>query len=480
MRAFLFAATGLVAGLVAYLAVPDGIPGDVLYTLVGVAALGASAVGVLRRIRTRRWPWALIVAGAACWVVADLLYTIQSHRTGESVIFGPIDALYLAGYPLMSLGLMLVGNRLWHRNSAIVWVDSTIITVAGALLVWVVVIEPALRTAGMGTMDEVLAVSYPLADCLLLASVVRFSTAAPWKSMSRHLLLASVLTMLVVDCAFLVYANQNREFPAAVNSLYDLSYVLLALGLLHPRINDLAAPPAPLDVLNGARLWFLGASTLIAPAILLIELAFGLQVSALAVGLSSIVLCTMAMVRMFGMLRIVNEQSAELSEVARRDHLTQLPNRRTADAFLGRALAAGSSFSVAMMDLDSFKAYNDSRGHNAGDHLLVEAAVAWTAHLPPGALLARYGGEEFLLLMIDASVEELTALTGRMRAATPDDQSFSAGVATWTAEEDAKAVLHRADSALYRAKAAGRARTLPDPPAAAVTETELASAQPGR
>jgi hypothetical protein len=57
MRAFLLTASGLLAGLVAYLVMPDGIPRDAIYTVVGVAALAASAVGVWRRIRTHRWPW---------------------------------------------------------------------------------------------------------------------------------------------------------------------------------------------------------------------------------------------------------------------------------------------------------------------------------------------------------------------------------------------------------------------------------------
>ena len=354
---------------------------------------------------------------------------------------------------------MLVGHRLWHRHSAIVWLDSTIITAAGALLVWVLMIDPSLRDAGLAGLDRVIALSYPLADCLLLASFVRFSTVAPWRSPSRHLLLGSGVVMLLADWSFLYAANQGLDFPAPLNALFDLSYILLGLSLLHPKLADLAAPDIPLDVLSGARLALLGASTAIGPIVLICQLAFGLPVTGWAVGLASMVLCVLAMVRMYGMLHLLRQQGDELASVARLDHLTQLPNRRTADHFIGRAMGADSPLVVAMLDLDFFKAFNDTRGHNAGDRQLVQTAEQWSALLPTDGLLARYGGEEFLL-MTTGTAEELGALTEALRPVTPEDQTFSAGIAAWDGHEDAQMLLHRADLALYRAKEEGRDRTV--------------------
>ena len=84
-----------------------------------------------------------------------------------------------------------------------------------------------------------------------------------------------------------------------------------------------------------------------------------------------------------------------------------MPNRRHWDEHLprelGRSLRYDESICVAMLDLDRFKDYNDTYGHQAGDRLLKEVTAAWRAVLRPYDLLARYGGEEFSLTLMDAS-----------------------------------------------------------------------------
>jgi diguanylate cyclase (GGDEF)-like protein len=112
-----------------------------------------------------------------------------------------------------------------------------------------------------------------------------------------------------------------------------------------------------------------------------------------------------------------------------------------------------------MLDLDNFKAFNDTRGHNAGDRQLVQSAQQWSALLPKEGLLARYGGEEFLLLTT-GTPEQLAILTEALRPVTPEEQTFSAGIAAWDGHEEPVALLQRADLALYEAKENGRNRTV--------------------
>ena len=153
-----------------------------------------------------------------------------------------------------------------------------------------------------------------------------------------------------------------------------------------------------------------------------------------------------------------------LARMARTDDLTGLPNRRAWDQEMVRELARAkreeTSLTVAMVDLDFFKAYNDAHGHQAGDRLLKEAAGAWRSVLRETDLIARYGGEEFAIALPGCSLEEAVRLVERLRAVTPWGESCSAGIATWNREEQAESLLGRADEALYEAKQAGRNRTV--------------------
>lgn len=154
----------------------------------------------------------------------------------------------------------------------------------------------------------------------------------------------------------------------------------------------------------------------------------------------------------------------QLERLARHDPLTGLANRRTLDtslvAELDRAARSGRPLSVVMLDVDHFKDYNDEHGHQAGDALLVAAARAWQGELRPSDILVRYGGEEFTALLPDCSSADARVVAERLRAAAPAGVTVSAGVTTALAGEAPATVLGRADAALYRAKRAGRDRTV--------------------
>jgi diguanylate cyclase (GGDEF)-like protein len=156
------------------------------------------------------------------------------------------------------------------------------------------------------------------------------------------------------------------------------------------------------------------------------------------------------------------ELMATLAEVARTDDLTGLPNRRAWDEALDRELSRARREStplcIGMVDLDRFKDYNDVHGHQDGDRLLKQLAASWRAELRATDVLARYGGEEFALALPGCDLEDATALVERLRAATPADQTASAGLVYWDGSESAEHLFGRADKALYTAKASGRDR----------------------
>lgn len=150
----------------------------------------------------------------------------------------------------------------------------------------------------------------------------------------------------------------------------------------------------------------------------------------------------------------------EIKVLASSDALTGLPNRRTLDEQLPREMArarrSSAPLCLAILDLDYFKAYNDAHGHPAGDGMLRDCAEAWDSELRGEDTIVRYGGEEFLVLLPGASLDQAAGTVERLRAATPDGQTCSAGLACWDFSERVEDLLERADVALYAAKDAGR------------------------
>jgi diguanylate cyclase (GGDEF)-like protein len=145
-----------------------------------------------------------------------------------------------------------------------------------------------------------------------------------------------------------------------------------------------------------------------------------------------------------------------LNDEALTDALTGLPNRRAWERHLRQLSAAGQPLAIAMLDLDHFKQFNDTRGHPTGDRLLRETAAAWRDQLRAGDFLARIGGEEFGLLLLDCDTNTATEVVDRLREQVTHNQTCSAGIAITAPQETPDATIERADVALYEAKAQGR------------------------
>jgi diguanylate cyclase (GGDEF)-like protein len=152
---------------------------------------------------------------------------------------------------------------------------------------------------------------------------------------------------------------------------------------------------------------------------------------------------------------------ARLDGLAHSDPLTALPNRRAWSMELRHAMAraaeTGTPLTVAVVDLDHFKEFNDAHGHESGDGLLIDSARAWRARLRRDDVLARLGGDEFAILLPCCDSQQAVRVLERLTCAMPDEQTCSIGVAEWDGEQDAAALMHQADVVLYDAKHRGRA-----------------------
>ncbi|MEX2273534.1 MAG: diguanylate cyclase [Vicinamibacterales bacterium] len=176
------------------------------------------------------------------------------------------------------------------------------------------------------------------------------------------------------------------------------------------------------------------------------------------------------------LMRLVRERTQQLEEANRRleelsfqDSLTDIANRRQFEQILDlewrRAVRSGSPLSLIIADIDHFKRFNDTHGHQAGDSCLREVATLLDAIVQrAGDQVARYGGEEFAAMLPETDAAGAAGIAERMRRAVEalDMQgrgvTISFGVATTTATDHLtpQALVAAADAALYEAKHAGR------------------------
>jgi diguanylate cyclase (GGDEF)-like protein len=175
-------------------------------------------------------------------------------------------------------------------------------------------------------------------------------------------------------------------------------------------------------------------------------------------------------------VRIVERSfESKLEKQARTDSLTGLANRRHFDDQLAiewrRAFRKGGSVSLAMLDIDYFKLYNDNYGHQAGDEVIQQVANCLKMKVQRSSdTVARYGGEEFAIIMVDCTEQEAALFMQRLiisieelhllHAYSSCSQyiTCSLGIATLKATEDVdhSTLIRLADNALYRSKAKGR------------------------
>jgi diguanylate cyclase (GGDEF)-like protein len=242
----------------------------------------------------------------------------------------------------------------------------------------------------------------------------------------RWTLGAGVVTTAVLD-GFIVAASRTGADALAHSMAY--AWLMVYVALFFP----------------GAAAWF---------AVLV---AAGLGLGLLGTGLPGLV---GGWVVVTVSTAVVGQVLSRLSRAVRghlsTDALTGALNRGGLAAAVARAAERtrqdAEALSVAVVDLDSFKAVNEREGHAGGDRLLAEATSAWQAAMRGDDVLARTGGDEFVLVMPRTTPEQAELVLERLRRAHP--VPWSAGVSAWRPGEPIEACIARADSRLYEAKAA--------------------------
>jgi diguanylate cyclase (GGDEF)-like protein len=182
---------------------------------------------------------------------------------------------------------------------------------------------------------------------------------------------------------------------------------------------------------------------------------------------------------------LVRRRSRELESQANTDPLTGLGNLRHLQKHLGQMLEMqkryGHPFGVLLMDIDGLKRVNDSQGHQAGDRLLMQVAMALQRSIRSVDVAARLGGDEFCVLAPEQESAAARQLAERLATAVGDEVSvpadppvgLSIGVVSCPEHgDDAESLIDAADRAMYRAKAAGDSVAMGEPASAEAEPVE--------
>lgn len=451
--------------------------GTILYLVVAAYATVLSFVGAARMPRALRRTWWAFAAAQLLFLVGDSLWTLFAEVLHIEPFPSVADVAYIGQYPLLALGIMwLVRGRRRGRDRA-AFLDAAIVTTGFTIVGTVFFVVPAASTGGATVLSQVVAAAYPAGDLLVLALVVRMFTGGVARNEAWWALCISMATLLVSDLVYVVTVVHGMPYPTWIDPSYLLSYLLLAFAVLHPSAHALSEPEPP-DRVTPVRLTWLAGALMLAPLTGPLAWVVGGAEAQWVVLVGGCTAAVLVVIRLGDLVRNLEDTAVQLAALARKDGLTGVPNRRTWDHELSRACALarekGTTLSVAMLDMDHFKRFNDTFGHLTGDLVLKETAAAWSAILEGRGFLARFGGEEFTAL-IPAPPDEALVLLERMRRSVTHDQTCSIGLATWDGVETPGALVARADRALYHAKHAGRDRIAVDDGEAAAVATQPTS-----
>jgi diguanylate cyclase (GGDEF)-like protein/PAS domain S-box-containing protein len=267
--AYYLAAMGLLVA--AYLFVQPFKGYAVVVNIVGVGSVFAMLVGIRIHGVGTRPAWTLLVLGQTLYVAGDVYTYTYPELLGGKVGFPSAgDAIYLAVYPALFAGLMiLVRRRDPHGRDREGVLDSLVLTVGIGLLFWVFLIAPNVHLAGLDVLAKGVSAAYPVGDVLLLAALIRFSVQAGSKPKAFYLLFGSTAALLVTDCAY-NYALLHNTYHHQL--VYDAGWLAYLAGwgaaALHPSMRQLEEPFKYVRArLTRTRLILLALACLISPSI---------------------------------------------------------------------------------------------------------------------------------------------------------------------------------------------------------------------
>ncbi|WP_448630397.1 diguanylate cyclase domain-containing protein [Cellulomonas soli] len=447
-----------------------------------VAAANAVPLVVLatqlgRRTAPHRVGWALMLVGTAGLLVHNTHNAVSVAGTGGPA-HGPLATASMAvGYSLLLAGAV-PATLPYARQDGGGMIDAVVIGLAAASLLWGVVLQPAHVRLGSSTATKVDEMVLALLVTALTGMVVRVAVVADEARAPALFLVAAMVATNAADIGFTLTLDPatglSAWWPSALCVVPLLAFVA---ALVHPTVPALARPEPPPRGLTRPYLAFLGAALAVNPALAGLGQLLGRPVDLLLFATGSLLMVPLVVARIGLLARHQAHSERLLRELATRDELTGLPNRRALTSHLTSvldAVAAGRAPGMVLLylDLDDFKAVNDSHGHLAGDRLLQSVAARVRAGVPRSALVARFGGDEFVVVLTGEPARTAPALVATVGRVLDDPIPLgdvlasgraSIGVASVEAgaRRDVDGVLGEADASMYAAKRTRRADPAP-------------------
>jgi signal transduction histidine kinase len=282
-----------------YFAFPaGGTAQSVIYELLGGTAVLAILYAIRLHRPEHRLPWVLFAAGNALFVVGDVIAVFMTDPPVPS----PADIFYLAGYPLIAAGLlllMLLAGGLDRRGAL---TDAAIFTLGFALLQWMFLMGPAVRGSGSRA-THIVSGLYPAMDVVLLAGFAGFFVSPAWRTSAFRYLVAAVVALFVGDE---IYGLNSNAYASGdwVDFTWMLSYVLWAAAALHPSMRELSrVRHMPAVRIARGRIAVLAAALVTVPVALLVQQLRGKPLDVYVVVAIASAISLLVVGRLAGILR---------------------------------------------------------------------------------------------------------------------------------------------------------------------------------
>jgi signal transduction histidine kinase len=301
---------------------------SIAYVGIGFAAVVAIFAGALLRPPAVRVPWYLFACGFLCEIGGDAVFTIYELGLGrEPPMPSTADALYLAGYPLIALGIVLLVRQLGGQTSRVAQLDMAIVFVAVATVQWVFF---AGSYVGESLADgaQLVSMAYPSMGVLLLVGFVQLIVGPAKRSATYWLLVASVVLWVTADE---IYGLTIDTYVSGswIDGLWLGSYVIWAVAALGVSSDEvLLRDQRVVPRLTSARVGMLGAALLAAPVAAVVERAMHHRIHVVAEAIGATTIAVLVLVRLTGLLKAV--ERARTDERLAREQAEEM-QRRFAD-----------------------------------------------------------------------------------------------------------------------------------------------------